>query len=351
MINTQERLGEFVGRLLGADWIALDTEADSLHAYPEKLCLLQISIAGADELIDPLAGLNLDPLWSALRHRELIMHGADYDLRLLRKSYQFVPDTIFDTMIASRLLGIQEFGLNSLLTRCLGVTLEKGSQKADWGRRPLTERMENYARNDTRYLKPLSDILRAELDQKGRLAWHQESCARLIAECSIPGEVDPEGVWRVKGSHLLSRAGLAVLREISSWREQEAVGANKPPYFILKHELLVTIAAEAIEGRQIERLLPVKFSARRRRGLLDAVERGLATPAEKHPMIRRGVSRRPSEAEKQRYHELEKRRNRRATELGIDPTLIASRAMLFLLAQDWNKHQPDLMKWQHELLQ
>jgi ribonuclease D len=88
----------------------------------------------------------------------LILHGADYDLRLLRKNHSFVPDSIFDTMLASRLLGEREFGLVSLLKKHLGVTLEKGSQKADWSKRPLTERMEAYARNDTHYLKELSDL-------------------------------------------------------------------------------------------------------------------------------------------------------------------------------------------------
>src|ERR1043166_8261400 len=124
--------------MLGLGWIALDTEADSLHAYPEKLCLLQISHEKGDELIDPLARMNLARLWPALAPHQLILHGADYDLRLLRKTHQFVPQSIFDNMIASRLLGDREFGLTNLVSKYLGITLEKGSQKADWARRPLT---------------------------------------------------------------------------------------------------------------------------------------------------------------------------------------------------------------------
>jgi ribonuclease D len=124
----------------------MDTEADSLHAYPEKLCLIQISISGADELLDPLAKMDLKPLLEVFRRHELIVHGADYDLRLLRKSCGFVPTTIFDTMLAARLLGCREFGLTNLVSKCLGVKLEKGPQKANWARRPLTERMEVYAR-------------------------------------------------------------------------------------------------------------------------------------------------------------------------------------------------------------
>ena len=143
-------------------------------------------------MIDPLGEINLDPLLDALNAHELIMHGADYDLRLLRKHHEFVPSAIFDTMLAARLLGERQFGLSSLVEKFLGVKLDKGSQKADWARRPLTERMETYARNDTHHLKPLADKLKLELQQKGRLAWHQESCARLIAECSQP-PVDGRG--------------------------------------------------------------------------------------------------------------------------------------------------------------
>src|SRR5580698_3161578 len=120
MIDSDGKLAEFLPVLRAADWVALDTEADSLHAYPEKLCLLQISTAAGDKLIDPLSGIDLEPLWGELKRHQLIMHGADYDLRLLRKNHSFVPHAIFDTMLASRLLGEREFGLVNLLKNYLG---------------------------------------------------------------------------------------------------------------------------------------------------------------------------------------------------------------------------------------
>src|SRR6476660_10388223 len=101
--------------LQAASWVAVDTEADSLHAYPEKICLIQISTVYGDNLVDPLAGINIDPVLDALSGHELIMHGADYDLRLLRKHHEFVPKAIFDTMLASRLLGHTQFGLVNLV--------------------------------------------------------------------------------------------------------------------------------------------------------------------------------------------------------------------------------------------
>jgi len=350
VIDTEERLAAFLPRLHAADWVALDTEADSLHAYPEKVCLIQISITRDDRLVDPLAGFKLDALLDALNAHELIMHGADYDLRLLEKHHKFIPSAIFDTMLASRLLGEKQFGLSALVEKFLGIKLDKGSQKADWAQRPLTPRMETYARNDTHYLKPLADKLKSELAAKNRLAWHQESCAQLIADCTQPQIVDRETIWRIKGSYALNRAALAVLRELWEWREHEAVLANRPPYFILRHETVVDIADAAAANHPVENLLSPRMSPRRREGLAKAVKAGLALSAEKYPEILRQKFHRPSEAEFRRYRELEKIRDARAHELCIDPTLIASKATLGELARDWDKHAPELMNWQRELL-
>ncbi len=284
MIDTDEKLAEFLNRLRQAKWIALDTEADSLHAYPEKLCLLQISIEGKDELIDPLAPVTLKPLWEIFHEHELILHGADYDLRLFRKIHNFVPTKVFDTMFASRLLGETQFGLTNLVENFLGIALEKGSQKADWARRPLTEKMESYAKNDTRYLKPLSDILKTRLIEKGRLQWHEEVCARLVIECAEVPAIDPDA-WRIKGSSQLGGMPLAVLRELWKWREAEATAANKPPYFILSHEAMVAIAAAAGTSRPFNEWVPKHFSTRREETFREALKRGLATTSDALPEI------------------------------------------------------------------
>ena len=351
MIDTDAKLAAYLPELKSAAWLALDTEADSLHAYPEKVCLIQISTTAGDRLVDPLARMDLAPLLAALAGHELIMHGADYDLRLFRKHHEFVPRSIFDTMLAARLLGERQFGLSSLVEKFLGIKLDKASQKADWARRPLTERMETYARNDTRHLKPLSDKLKAELQTKGRLGWHQESCARLIAECAQPTVADGDNVWRVKGSHALGRAALAVLREIWQWREGEALAANRPPFFILSHEKMVELAEAATTQQPVDPLLPPRMSPRRRDSLVAIILTGRVVPPDRHPEKIRHQFSRPNEAEMRRYRELEKRRDAHAHELGIDPTLIASRATLGDLARDWSRHAPVLMNWQRQLLQ
>lgn len=351
MIDTERKLDAFLPVLRAATWVAVDTEADSLHAYPEKVCLIQISTVSGDRLIDPLAHLNLDPLLDALSGHELIMHGADYDLRLLLKHHEFVPSAIFDTMLAARLLGLRQFGLGHLVEKYLGVKLEKGPQKANWALRPLTERMERYARNDTLYLKPLSDRLKVDLQANGRLAWQQESCARLIQDSTQHRPPDMDAIWRIKGSHLLGPPALALLRELWQWREKEAVAANKPPFFVISHDALVNIAAAAALAQPIETFLPRHISERRRGALMKALAHGLALCPDHHPGIIRRVTRRPSEGERRRFDVLQKHRDAQAAKLGIDPTLVASRGVLSDLAYDWDKHANELMTWQRDLLQ
>jgi ribonuclease D len=350
VVDTEQKLQAYLPTLRSASWVAVDTEADSLHAYPEKVCLIQISSRAGDRLVDPLAGFSLDPLLKALSGHELIMHGADYDLRLLQKHHEFVPSSIFDTMLASRLLGVRQFSLSGLVETYLGVKLEKGAQKANWALRPLTERMERYARNDTHYLKPLADKLKTELETKRRLAWHRESCVRLIADSTRERPLDTDSVWRLKGSHLLSRPALAVLRELWQWREGEAVAANRPPFFVMSHETLVHLAAAAASTKPTEPLLPKHLSERRRIGVAKAVAKGLAVAPEHYPTLLRSTGRRPSDAERRRFLDLQKRRDARAAELDIDPTLIASRATLSDLARNWDKAAAELMNWQRQLL-
>jgi ribonuclease D len=351
VINTQQQLTDFLPVVKSAPWLALDTEADSLHAYPEKVCLIQISTAEGDRLVDPLAEIDLAPFLAVLTGRELIFHAADYDLRLLRKHHEFTPSFIFDTMLAARLLGERQFGLSSLVEKFLGVKLDKGSQKADWARRPLTERMVTYARNDTHYLKPLEEKLSSELRDKGRLGWHKESCARLIDECSVPAIADEDMVWRLKGSSFLERPALAVLRELWHWREREALAANRPPFFVLTHERLTEISVAVAEKKTIDHLLSPRMHPRRKETLMAAIRAAQSIPPEKFPEKIRHRSIRPTEAEFRRFREIEKRRDQQAQVLGLDPTIIAPKSVLGDLARDWDKHAAQLMQWQRELLQ
>jgi ribonuclease D len=350
VIADQTRLKGVISAINESPWVAVDTEADSLHAYPEKLCLMQFSVSGEDFLVDTLAGMDLTELLRALQGREVILHGADYDLRMLRRTFGWVPGRIFDTMTAARLLGYQQFGLGHLVEKHLGVKLEKGPQKMNWARRPLTPRMEEYARNDTRFLKRLSDDLRGALIEAGRLEWQKETCAELVIDCADIPPPNKDLQWRLKGSDRLEPRGLAVLRELWKWREKEAIAANKPPFFVLNHDVLLRLAHEAQLIRNIEKILPPRISSRKKEAIIVAITHAQNLPEEELPGRRKHVLYQPTLPEQKRFNALRQLRDKKAAELGIDPTLIASRSMLVLLSQDWEKYQTDLMNWQRQLL-
>ncbi|MEZ4452511.1 MAG: HRDC domain-containing protein [Nannocystaceae bacterium] len=348
MLARDPEIQALVAALAASPWVGLDTEADSLHAYPEKLCLLQLSHADGDVIVDPLASASLGPLLDHLAGREVILHGADFDLRLLRRVHGFVAARVFDTAIAAQLLGRPRHGLRDLVREELGVTLHKGPQRANWSRRPLSPKLLAYAIDDTRYLKPLRDRLGDALDERGRRGWHRESCERLVKACAAPRIVDPEEAWRIKGSARLDRRALAALRELWRWREAEALRLDRPPYFVLRHEALLEIAERAARG---DRQLPGAVQARVRRALDEALERALALPIDALPERPSPV--RPPQlpgAVLRRIEALRARRDRRAADLQIEPALIASKSEITALAEDWERGVEAMMTWQVELL-
>src|SRR5438093_11933094 len=238
VIASASQLAELLPQFEKVDRVAVDTEADSLHCYREKLCLLQVSLPGRDYVVDPLANVDLEPLCAALERKEIVLHGADFDLRLLRRGLNFSARRIFDTVIAARLLGIREFSLAALVKRYFGVELGKGSQKANWGRRPLPARMIEYAMNDTHYLLPLADCLESQLRECDQLDWLRPSCQSALERAAGERVRDEDELWRIRGSASLRGQEAAVLRALWQWRENEAEAADRPPFHILQnHEL------------------------------------------------------------------------------------------------------------------
>src|SRR5437762_4639988 len=211
VLSTPEQIGELISHIDRQDRVAVDTEADSLHCYREKLCLLQISLPEGDFLVDPLAENELGALADALARKEIVLHGADYDLRLLRRALDFRPTRVFDTVIAARLLAVREFSYAALVEKYFGIQLVKGSQKANWALRPLSQKMEEYARNDTHYLLPLAVGLEKQLIERDRFEWFQQSCERAIISAAIDRERDADEAWRIRGSGLIRGREAAIL--------------------------------------------------------------------------------------------------------------------------------------------
>lgn len=336
IIDTSDGLAGVLDDVLAAPVVALDTEADSFHHYYEKLCLIQVATPDREALVDPLAGLDLRPLVELLEAKPLIVHGGDYDLRLLNRHFGFVPGDLFDTMLAAQLLGQKELGLAALIQRYFGVVMDKRVQRADWSRRPLPADLASYALGDIRYLLPLAERLEAELNAKGRLAWHQETCQRLAAVRFSPREPDPEREWRLRGSHALSPRALAVLRELWGWREALARDRDVAAFRVIGNEYLVKVAAHAGEGGTggippgVK--LPRNVTGPLREGLEAAIVRGLNLPPEAWPVLPERERPVQDPALGPRVARLREARDAAARRLLLDSALLAPKSALVAIA-------------------
>lgn len=348
MIASASQLSDLVAAIGLHRRIAVDTEADSLHCYREKLCLLQISIRGGDFIVDPLADVDLGPLRDALAEKEIVLHGADYDLRLLRRNMEFVPREVFDTVIAARMIGIREFSLAALLQHYFNIELAKGSQKANWAQRPLSAKMAEYAINDTRFLLPLADRLEKELESCGRLEWFRQSCQRALEQTAVDRERDLDGAWRISGAGALRGRASAVLRELWNWREREAEAADRPPFHILQNRELIR-STEKFDAGEIPDYK--HFSDRRRRAFREAAQRGMELPEKDWPVRPKRSGTRPSAEVIKRIERLRHNRDHAAKKMHIEASFIAPRATLEAIAADPSRADALLVPWQRELLE
>ena len=348
VIDTPSALAGLVTRIAATDRVGVDTEADSLHCYREKVCLVQVGLADVDELVDPLADLDLRPLLDVLSRIEIVMHGADFDLRMLYRLGLGPPSAVFDTMIAARLTGAARYSYAALVAEHFNVTLSKGLQTANWALRPLTPRLAGYARNDTRYLLPLAERLGRRLDELGRRAWLTQACRRVVDAARVVRPRDPETEWRVRGSRALRPRAVAVLRALWHWREREAEAADQPPFRILTNANLVDAAGRIVRGETVSpRALHGGRLARFRRAADGALRLGEAEwPARRPPTVRPHVT----TAQERRLAALRRRRDRTAKELALDADLIAPRAALERIAVEGDDAFAALLPWQRALL-
>ena len=229
-----------------ASRIGVDTEADSRHHYPEKVCLVQVATDRSAYVIDPLAIDDLSALGRVLAdpHVEKVLHGADYDLRGLDRDFGFPVTPLYDTNVAARFAGLERFGLAALMEDVLGVVIPKqvALQKSDWSRRPLKPEALSYAAEDVVLLGVLRDNLDARLRALGRQAWAAEEFERLSEVRYSPP--DPETAFlSVKGAGRLDGRGLAVLRSLYEMREAEARRRDLPQAYVLSTEAMLHLAA------------------------------------------------------------------------------------------------------------
>jgi ribonuclease D len=349
LVTTQEQLDAAVFRMQGAVRLAIDTEFMRERTYYAQLCLVQIATDADCFLVDPLAGLDLEPLHTLLgdRAKTKILHAARQDLEVLHLAGGRVPAPVFDTQVAAALLGFPpQAGYADLVARQLGHSIDKGQTRTDWSRRPLTPEQLAYAADDVHHLLQLHTELASALEARGRTAWLAEETAAF--EDPALYQTAPSAAWRrLKGLARLRPREQAAARALAEWREQRAIASDKPRGWILSDESLYALATRAPRtAEELEQVRELPPALVRQRGdeLLALI--AAAQEAADDTFVE-SVARRPTPEKTALVARLQQRVRDEAAALEISPEVLATRrdveALVFsdrgesALARGWRR--------------
>jgi len=332
IVNNPETYQQMLAHLATQDTIAIDTESNSLHAYHERVCLIQLSSSTADFLVDPFVFDNLDELGGIFSREDIqiVFHAGDYDIGCLKRDFDFTFRNVFDTMLAATALAEPNLGLAALLEKYFDINLDKKYQRANWGERPLKAEMLSYAQCDSHFLIPLREALLPLLEAGNRLQLvleEGEGMARLVK----PLEPHSEDIWRVKGAQDLSAEALSLLDALNHTRELIASKRDVPPFKVFSDRALIEIAQTQPHYIQELSLLPsLSESQVRRYGsmLMQAIQTWREKPQKVNP--RR--NHRLSDAEMKRRDALSNWRKQAGLDEGLPSNAIISRELLERLA-------------------
>lgn len=360
-ITTREALTRAIARLSEHTILGVDTEAAGYHRYHDRISLVQISSVDENVLIDPLEISDLSALATLFGDPaiEKIFHDADFDLRILDRDLGLEVVNLFDTQVAAAFVGATGLGLGAVVEQFLGISLPKAYQRADWAERPLTEGMREYAATDTAHLPSLRAILLERLKELGREEWAKEEFVRREATRWTPPDPADEPFLKIKGARDLTPRGLAILREVHAWRESVGKERDQATFRVLSNQAMLEMGLKApTTSAELATITGVSSGLidRRGRDILAAIRRGLAVPEDELPRFappRRWE--RDLEVE-ERSERLRQVRNRVATELGLDPGFMISRAVLDEVARRSPRTReqlleiPEIRRWQVEAL-
>ena len=355
-VDEQRALDDAVAALASSSTVGVDTEADSRHHYPEKVCLLQLSDGERTYLVDTLAGLDYSALGALFLDPAVqkVLHGGDFDLRGLHRDFGFTFANCYDTSIAARFAGIERVGLASLLEELLGVRIPKDQRlrRADWSRRPLDEDALTYAASDVVHLAALRDTLDERLCALGRESWVEEECERLAEIRYVPP--DPETAWlSVKGAHVLDGKGLAVLKPLYEFREAEALRLDRPPGYVLPAQALVYLAAHPHAALGDVPGMNATLIRRYGRGVHAAIKAGAASPPLQRPRSPQPLFPRMTKPEAAALTRLKRWRADLGTQLAVDPSILWPMRSLERLARmpgslEAECSSAEVRRWQRE---
>lgn len=340
-VDRERALQELLTAARQAPTIGVDTESNSLYAYYHQVCLIQISLPGADYVIDPLT-VDVKPLGTLFADPacEKIFHAAENDILGLKRDHQFTFANLFDTMLAARIMGWAQAGLAGILATKFGVTLDKSLQRANWGHRPLEPDLLAYAKLDTHYLLPLRALQEQALKECGRWEEAKEAFERISTVEWVDKPFDPNGFWSIAGARDLSSQELTVLQALYLFREDQAQRENRPPFKVLdQHSLVALSRAQPATSNDLGRVRGMTTHQVRRygAGLLDAVKRGRSAPPPAPPR-RPDSNGRPDPRTVERYDALRAWRSDRARQRGVDSDVIFTNDQLMAIARQAPKN-------------
>jgi ribonuclease D len=344
LISTPQGWQDCLRQLKVQPRLAIDLEANSMYAYRERVCLIQISIPQQDFIIDPVTDIDLEGLGFLLADNaiEKVFHAAEYDLRLLKREYSWELNNLFDTMWAARILGYGRYGLASLLEDLYQIKLNKRHQKSNWCKRPLSPAQLTYAQHDTHFLLRLRDQLEQELEEEGCLEEAREIFTEQTLVEPSNNHFSPDSFWSINGVYDLTPQQQAILKVLNIYRDSEAQRRNRPLFKILHDKTLLELAQETPRSfNQMQEISGMTWGQIRRygRGILDAIAEGSNNPPPKQPKR----PKRPPDRVLQRYEKLHNWRKERARKRGVESDVIISRQTLWEIAEKKPTCRADLV--------
>lgn len=340
-VDDQNNLRRMIEDLTSQFRIAVDTESNSLHAYRERVCLMQFSTTKKDYVVDPLAFDDLSslaPLFASPKI-EKIFHAAEYDLICLKRDFSYDFKNLFDTMQAARILGYPYVGLDNILSDKFGVKMDKRHQKANWGARPLTPAQLDYARMDTHYLIELRDLLENELRDRERWEYARDDF-NIACNVEVPREKMNGASWRRFGSRKdVSQRELTILRELCISRDEIAEKMDRPPFKVIADNMLLDIARNLPE-KDVD-LSGIGLSTKQVRlwgnQILAATRRGVDAP-----LVKWEQAERPKDAVVRRLDKLKNFRKTIAGEMKVESDIILPKRFISPLAENPPKNMDEL---------
>lgn len=332
-IESFENLSIMVPELSQQKIIGVDTESNSLYEYEEKICLIQFSTIENDYLVDTIQVRDLSPLGKLFSDPRIqkVFHAAEYDLMCLKRDYSFEFKNIFDTMIASRILGLQSYGLSSLIKKYFNVSVDKKYQRANWGKRPLSKEMLLYAQLDTYFLIELRNILFEKLDTEQKLELANEDFNRITEVDAFVNNKNNDHYWKIIKGNTLSSAQESALIELYYLRENLAKELNRPPFKVFSNQNIIDIAKRMPrsldELRNIDRFSP-KMVGNFGEKIINAIVEGSV----KKNKIRKQKPR-PNASYITKYEALKEWRKQKSFEMSVDSDIILPKEHMELLAQ------------------